>query len=224
MITLFGVVASFASLVTVTLAWFQMNRKLLANYGGVEINDLYNVTIVVKQDGELVSDGIIRFDDFFPGEANVRHLEITITNNSDGLLHTSWFFKDATSEQEVPYIDTSGLYGDANYLYYFGSQIQISDVSAVSGSTSVDTGAGEGEYLVETNSVGLSQGQVNGVANAITAFPQLEVLNSFPIEGGVTAEIVFTFLFVDNGTDQSVYSLAWPTAGVCERKLSVFAG
>lgn len=224
LITLFGVVVSFASLVTVSLAWFQMNRKLMANYAGVEINNLFDVTIVMRQDGELVTDGVIRFEDFFPGQANARQLEITITNNSDDLLHTSWFFKDATSEQEVPYIDTLGTYGEANYYYYFGSQIQISSVSAVSDLTSVDTGAGEGEYLLETNGVGLTQGQVNGVANAITTFPRLDILNSFPIEGGATANIAFTFLFVDNGTNQNVYSLAWPSVGVCQRNLSVFVG
>lgn len=223
-ITIFGMVASLASLVTVTLAWFQMNRKLQTNYSGVAINDLYNVTIVLRQDGELVTDGVIHFEDFFPGDVNAHSLEIDITNNGDDQLNTSWFFVAPTAAQEVPYVDSTGQYGPENYYYYFGSQIQIFEVSAVSGATSVDTGVGEGEYLVETSSVGVSKGQVNGVATVVNNIPRLEIINAFPIESGATANIVFSFVFTDNGTNQNVYSLGWPSVGVCQRSLGVFVG
>lgn len=222
LVTFIATSLSLVSLISVSIAWFQSNRIINANLSGVYVRDLYDVTISLKQDGVSITDGIIHFEDFFPGVLNEHEVEIAITNNSDSLLYTTWYFRTPSSEQEVPYVDTAGTYGPEGYYYYFGSQIQVSDVYAEVGSTTVDTGVGEGEYLIETNSVGLTQGQVNGVSSPITSFSQFYLLDDFGVDVGQTATIIFTLTFVDNLTNQNVYQLAWPTSGVSERQLGLY--
>jgi hypothetical protein len=210
------------SFLSVTLSWFQSARRIDTNVSGIYVTNLYNATISLKHNDEPVTDGIIGFDEFYPGEVHQQYVEITITNNSQRTMETKWFFKAPTSLQEIPYVDTEGAYGTAGDYYYLASQIQLSEFSASIGEEVTDTAIGEDEFLLETSNVGVTKGQVNGVSEEISGYTQFLILDGYLIDPGLTAVISLTFTFVDNGTSQNVYQTAWPSVGVCQRHLGLY--
>lgn len=221
-LTFIAAFLSLASFISVTISWFQSARRVPTNMSGIYVTNLFNVSISLKQDGVSVSDGIINFTELYPGTSHTREVEIIITNHSEYSIATKWFFKIPTSAQDVPYIDVGGEYGPEGYYYYLASQIQVSDVYASIGSEVTDTAVGENQFLLETNSSGVTKGQVNGVSAAVGAIPSLLILDEYLIGPDQTATIVFDFTFVDNLTNQNVYQTAWPTVGVCQRHLGLF--
>jgi len=58
------------------------------------------------------------------------------------------FFEQPAALEEVPYIDATGKWGNANYYYYLGSQIALTSVSlAIDGASPTFT-SGTSDYRI----------------------------------------------------------------------------
>ena len=201
----------------VTFAWFQFNRR--AEIGGtqIDVNGNFDVTYSLYQDDVYQADGNLIFSNYYPGQVHRRKMTI-VANNFDSDVLMTWFFKAPSELEEIPYIDTLGDYGTAGDYYYLGSQIVIDEVFVKVNNVVTTTNNAEGTYLVTTNSVGLSKGQVNSVSSAVT-FQNINIVESTLLPFGQSAVIDVYFTFVDNGTNQNVYKNVWATtelqAGFC---------
>lgn len=220
-ISLVTLAISLTALGYVTYAWFEHKRREMVNFDEILATDNLDVTYMLYKDSVYDADNQIEFEDFYPGDVHKRTLTIVATNH-DADVKMSWFFKAPTELDEIPYIDTDGDYGTAGYYNYLGSQIQIESVSVLVNSVPTATVNAAGTYLVTTNSVGLTKGQVNGVA-AVPLMPDnIFIVDGLILPSGQTATIDIVFTFVDNGTNQNVFKDAWPASGVCRRSLALF--
>ena len=220
-ISLVTLAISLTALGYVTYAWFELKRRELTNFDQVQVTDNFDVTYMLYKDSVYDTDNQIAFDDFYPGDVHKRTLTIVATNHDDDVKMT-WFFKAPTALDEVPYVDTNGDYGNAGYYSYLGSQIQIESVSVLVNSVPTTTVNAAGTYLVTTNSVGLTKGQVNQVADVPLMNDNINLVEGVTLPSGQTATIDIVFTFVDNGTNQNIFKDAWPATGVCRRSLTVF--
>ena len=205
----------------ITFSWFLFNRR--ADIGGlaVDVNGNFDVTYSLYENDVLDDDSVIDFSSFYPGQVHRQKLTIVTSNFADDVLIT-WSLKMPTALEEVPFIDTLGDYGEANYYYYLGSQIQVNEVNVTVNDIPLTALTAEGNFLVTTSSTGLTKGQVNGVASEITSIPTLDLVEDVTLGYYQTATIDIYFTFVDNGTNQNVYQNAWPTMGVSSRQLVLF--
>lgn len=219
--TFLALTVSVTALSFVTFSWFIFNRNahIIGTNVGVDAN--FEVTYRLFEDDVLDTDNVIDFDNVYPGQVHRRKLTIE-TNNYGGAVKVTWLFKAPTSGQEVPYQDTAGTYGAANNYYYLGSQLQVNQVDTLVNGSSVTTTNATGAYLVTTNSVGLTKGQVNGVASPVTSIPRMNLVSAVTVPALQTAVITIYFTFVDNGTNQNVYKDGWPSVGVSARTLQLF--
>ncbi|OQC09786.1 MAG: hypothetical protein BWX74_00859 [Tenericutes bacterium ADurb.Bin087] len=218
-LTFFGVATSAISLTIVTHAWFLSVRNAGVDNPNVEILDEYARSFSYALNGVPIEDEIIEFTPFYPGHVHRKTLTFSLTNLSAHPFFMDLYFNNAGSLDEAPYLDTEGKWGNANYYYYLGSQIALTAVSlSIDGATPTYT-SGAGNYLVQTNSVGVTKGQVNGVASAVTSIPRFNIFQNVTIPASKTLSGTIEFTFVDNGTDQSMYFIDWPTTGVSKRQM-----
>lgn len=220
-LTFLSLAVALTALSYVTFSWFIFNRR--AEIGGVQVdvNGNFDVTYALYQDDVIVDDGQVDFNNFYPGAVHRRKLTL-VTNNFGDDIKFTWTFKAPTALEEVPFIDTLGDYGTAGNYYYLGSQIQISEVVVKVNAVVVSATTAQGSYLVTTNSIGLTKGQVNGVASAVTNIPNMYLAQAVTLPYFQTAVIDIFFTFVDNGTNQNVYKDAWPLSGFTSRALTLF--
>lgn len=220
-LTFVSLTVALTALSYVTFAWFQFNRRAEIGGTNVDVNGNFDVVYSLYEDNVLQSDGVVDFNDFYPGNVHARKLKISVTN-FDADLHMTWFFAAPTALQEIAFVDTNGDYGTAGNYYYLGSQIQIAAVAVIVDAVPVASTNAAGTYLVSTSSVGLTKGQVNGVATSVTNTPRIDLVENVLLPFGQTATIEITFTFVDNGTNQNVYKDAWPAVGITSRLLSLY--
>lgn len=219
------VILIFILALNITVAWFTINRSV--GISGAHISPRgFNFDVSVTKDNEIdwinYDNTVIEldFDDLFCGISNKRTLDIKITNNGDRIFYISWLLSAPTAGEEIPYFDSK------NQLYYYlGSQIQIYDIK-INNNNLLNEISGIGKYLVpiapedEYPPTALSSEQLN--------IPQINLIQNLPVTPGETQTIQITFVFVDNGSDQSVYQGFYededfvPFTGFCSRRLGFF--
>ncbi len=221
-LTFLGTAVSTVALTITTLAWFMSTLKGGAEIPDIGVDDEYAHSFSCALNSVPITNGSVEFTPFYPGNVHRKTLTFSLTNLSSKTFKMNLFFEQPAALEEVPYIDATGKWGNANYYYYLGSQIALTSVSlAIDGASPTFT-SGAGNHLVETNSVGVVKGQVNGVANEITSIARFYIIQNVSVPASKTLTGTLEFTFVDNGTDQSMYFVDWPTTGVSRRSLSAF--
>jgi hypothetical protein len=221
-LTLFGTLASTIALTIVTFSWFATIRKAGIENDTVQVVDTYAHSFSCALDGVAVVGDVVEFTPFYPGHVHRKTLTFTLTNLSDDAFSADLFFEQPSTLEEIPYVDTTGKWGAENYYYYLGSQISLTSISLLIDGVTPSYTSGAGQYLVQTSSAGVTKGQVNGVASAVTSIPRLNIIKNVSIPSNKTLNGTLEFTFVDNGTDQSMYFVDWPQEGVSQRLLYAF--
>lgn len=219
MLSILSLGVTLTSFSFVTYAWFSHNRTASIHNANVNIDTPFRYTTGVKVDDFPISGANINFVAFFPGTLNSRKLTLTFTNIDTKPIKVRWFFKIPTITEEIPFIDTLGTYGPTNDLYYFGSQLQMSNIAINNDGVIINGGVGQGRYLVTTSSVGLTKGQINSVSSPVNFTDELVIVDDLNVAAGKTAITNIIFTFVDNGLEQNVFQNETMTS---ERELALF--
>lgn len=222
LLNLFALLGSVLTLTVTSMAWFVSNRQSNIVNDAIAVRDNFSHQYHFWVDGVSTDNKVFDFSSFYPGNVHKRNLSFTLKNQSEFTFLADLYFNPVTTGQEIPFVDGSAKWGAANTYYYLGSQIQITDVTVTIDSVEVITTTAEGSYLVTTNSVGVTKGQVNGVSSPVTNIPILYFIRNVSLASGKTLVGSIDFTFVDNKTDQSMYMVDWPLVGACSRGLSSY--
>lgn len=224
-ISAFSLAAVLTAFFSMTFSWFAFNRSARVIYEEAEaVANLRVAYAIYVDDSPTPLEGSeILFADLIPGQ-QPRKIKLVAENIGEETTKLNLSFLAPLSNEEVPFIDSAGIYGPANYYYYLGSQIAVKSVDVKIDNVPVVTNNGAGSFLVPTNSVGVSKGQVNGVDSEITTFSDLSLASGVTVAVGEVAIIEMTFIFVDNGTNQNVYMDAWNSGGVSKRNIKLKLG
>ncbi len=221
-LTFLALSASILSLSVTSFAWFLFNRNVQTTNSEVIVANQFAHEFAFTIDGQNPSNGEINFLNLYPGQVHHRNLSFTLKNTSTNPFQADIYLKTLNNNQEIAYFDNQDKWSLTDYYYYLGSQIQITNVSLTIDGVAPTFISGQGAYLLTTNSVGVTKGQVNGVTNPVNATPRLELMTNvlIPVNKTLIGHIDFTF--VDNGTDQSMFMEDWPLVGTCIRYLEGF--
>lgn len=212
--------ATLTAFFSVSFSWFMHKRDAAIDKPETEVVGQLQVSYLTYLDGATTAHPgqSIIYDNLLPGQ-NRRTIKIEITNTGELPTIVNLSFLAPTSEQEIPFIDTAGLYGEPGYYYYFGSQIKIENTVAKVNNVAVSLLNPVNDFLVTTETLG--KGQINGVAAEVAAIPELEILEDINFQVGDVITVEYTILFIDNATNQNVFTEAWPTEGVSYRTFKI---
>lgn len=225
-------VSATALVIAVTgfvLAWFISNEDAKLGSPDLTVEQKINLEITTSLDNVNWTDStLLNFADFYCGSKNRQKLFVRIINKDTEAraigLRIDAPNSSAGDQNEVPFeIDN----GDEVQYYYLGSQIKLTEISAVDGASNnvslsgyvIDTLP----FLVETARQGA--GQANYVTTKKEAIEMLPLLAGLTLGGRSTMIFTFEFEFVDNGTDQSIYQNFNQKDGgcCCRRQFKVIA-
>lgn len=221
-LTFLALSASILSLSVTSFAWFIFNRNVSTTNSETIVANQFAHEFTFTIDGQNPSNNEINFLNIYPGQVHHRNLSFALKNTSTAPFQADIYLKATNNFQEVAYFDNQDKWHTTDYYYYLGSQIQVTNVTLTIDGIAPSFTSGQGAYLLTTNSVGLTKGQVNGVTTEVNVTPRLELLTNalIPVNKTLIGHIDFTF--VDNGTNQSMFMEDWPAVGTCTRYLEGF--